>query len=202
MLQLDFQGHREESRWTHRPLCQPHKFNGAWGLSWGFRRGADESTRSAGDVSRRCTKPVAHRLPGGVSSPECVRDRGRCRPGLFFGRRLALTALGESFRPCASSNTSELATNRNNRGSCRVRTPAAGSDRVERLPCAVVLRAEVAITGQEQAQWRSSQLVVVVSNSHGPWCFVYDVDTCFEHLDQHALATRLGWRELSRGQTA
>ena len=30
------------------PLYQSHKFNGAWGLSWGFRRGACESNRSAG----------------------------------------------------------------------------------------------------------------------------------------------------------
>ena len=30
------------------PPCQSHKFNGAWGLSWGFRRGAYESNRSAG----------------------------------------------------------------------------------------------------------------------------------------------------------
>ena len=27
--------------------CQSHKFNGAWGLLWGFRRGAYESNRSA-----------------------------------------------------------------------------------------------------------------------------------------------------------
>ena len=30
------------------PPYQSHKFNGAWGLSWGFRRGAYESNRSAG----------------------------------------------------------------------------------------------------------------------------------------------------------
>ena len=30
------------------PPCQSHKFYGAWGLSWGFRRGAYESNRSAG----------------------------------------------------------------------------------------------------------------------------------------------------------
>ena len=30
------------------PPCPTHKFNGAWGLSWGFRRGAYESNRSAG----------------------------------------------------------------------------------------------------------------------------------------------------------
>ena len=30
------------------PPYQSHKFSGAWGLSWGFRRGACESNRSAG----------------------------------------------------------------------------------------------------------------------------------------------------------
>ena len=30
------------------PPYQSHKFNGAWGLSWGFRRGAYESNRSGG----------------------------------------------------------------------------------------------------------------------------------------------------------
>ena len=30
------------------PPYQSHKFNGAWSLSWGFRRGAYESNRSAG----------------------------------------------------------------------------------------------------------------------------------------------------------
>ena len=30
------------------PPYQLRKFNGAWGLSWGFRRGAYESNRSAG----------------------------------------------------------------------------------------------------------------------------------------------------------
>ena len=30
------------------PPCQSHRFNGAWALSWGFRRGAFESNRSAG----------------------------------------------------------------------------------------------------------------------------------------------------------
>ena len=30
------------------PPYLSHKFNGAWGLSWGFRRGARESKRSAG----------------------------------------------------------------------------------------------------------------------------------------------------------
>ena len=46
MLQMDFQGQKRVA--VDAPPYQSHKFNGAWGLSSGFRRGAYESNRSAG----------------------------------------------------------------------------------------------------------------------------------------------------------
>ena len=75
MLSLDSQGQRRSA--ADAPLHQSLKFEGAWGLSWGYRRGAHESNRGAGVSLLFCTRWFRQGQVRRVCSPPLPLS-GRC----------------------------------------------------------------------------------------------------------------------------